>query len=205
MTSVTSYYSGNYYSLSSSSQGQGNATSNAATSAAALLSAQSAQTTTLADETSASSAYQLSLSPEAQAYIASLNSGSSSSTAASSTSSDITLTSQQAQQIKDIVLKYKDAPFTQDTFNQIQDDLRASGLGADQLAAQQEMSQFNPTSIFLDALNGVDTSGEVQSSDQLMSDVNSIADSYMKKVQTLWQSVSTTAPASDAASATTES
>ena len=133
------------------------------------------------------SAYFLNLSPAAQLL---LNHNNTSSTG-SSNNGNFTLSSAQRTQINDILKKYKDAPFTQETFDQIQNDLQAAKLGPDQLIAQDEISSFNPTSSLINALNGnfapLNTPATTAASEHTKTT------NYMQGIITAWQQISGTA------------
>lgn len=91
------------------------------------------------------SAYMLDLSPQAQNYLNSNISSADLSTA-------FAISQEQQKKIDEILSKYQDAPYTQETFDQIQSDLRAAGLSPDQLAGKARARDFNPTQALLDAL-----------------------------------------------------
>lgn len=124
-----------YYSLSQS----GSTTVTTATTNAAKTAAASAANENL-------SAYLLDLSPQARDYL--------NSNAVSAVSAGFTLSEPQQNMLDTILQKYKDQPYTQDTFNQIQNDLQQAGLSPDQLAAQQQVKDFSPTQVLIDALSG---------------------------------------------------
>ncbi|MDX2074781.1 MAG: hypothetical protein SFX19_10550 [Alphaproteobacteria bacterium] len=138
MTINTNYglLNSGYYSLSQST--------GASVAASSKNTAQATGASTAAGESL--SAYLLDLSPEAKDYL--------NSTLVSSTANSFTLSQSQQKQIDAILQKYKDAPYTQETFEQIQADLQQAGLSPDQLAAQQQAKDFNPTQALIDALNG---------------------------------------------------
>ncbi|HEU5046793.1 MAG TPA: hypothetical protein VFT64_03025 [Rickettsiales bacterium] len=126
----------------------------------------------------------LDLSPAAQAL---LNNTSSGNTQSPGSSSSFSLTQAQQVQINEIIAKYKDAPMTQETFNKIQNDLEAAGLGADQLSAKDQVSSLNLTSTLLDALNG--KNDPLSSTSDKLSAEQTKANNYMKDVYSLWQQV----------------
>ncbi|MFZ4541859.1 MAG: hypothetical protein ACOYNL_08655, partial [Rickettsiales bacterium] len=96
------------------------------------------------------SSYLLDLSESAQAY---MNGGSAPT---ESTGSDDSYAFNRLDQAKlnAILKRYKDAPYNDDTFLQIQKDMDAVGIGADKLAAQHHMRDLNPTLMLLTALSG---------------------------------------------------
>jgi len=193
MATINSLSSSQYYSLLANSQ-SGNTKNQQANSAGLLgaLTGSSGSSANVNDEMADSGAYQLTLSAEAKAYLAALNNGTASTT---TEDSSISLTTQQFQQVKDIVSKYADAPFTQDTFNQIQDDLEEAGLSGRQLAVKDQMSSFNSTSTLLAALDGTGEMPAVEQPADILASIQSKSDSYMKKVESLWRALSSTAPA----------
>ena len=180
---------GNYYSLA----GQGTSSGEAKTgkTSASLTSSLLA---TLAEDKSAStdSAVQVKLSSAAQAYLAKLNGTTSSSTTSSSTSTSFSLTKQQAQKIDDILAKYKDSPFTQETFEKIQDELKAASLSADQLRVKDQVSSFNPTQSLISALNGTDSETSQPTAATRLAEGKTKAQNYMANIITAWKSISTT-------------
>jgi len=129
--------SGGYYSLTQSGSAAGAASSsaNAKKEAAAAAVAESL------------SAYMLDLSPTAQKFL-------NATTSTSSAPDSFVLSKEQQARLEDIMEKYKDAPYTQETFNQIQADLQKAGMSPDQLAGQEQAKAFNTTLALLDALSG---------------------------------------------------
>ncbi len=181
--------SGGYYQLSGQqsdllSNGGSTAASNPTQS---LLDALDSVTTS-SDSSGSNNSYTLDLSPAAQEL---LNAGSStSSTASSSSGSDtFTLTTAQQNTITAIIEKYKDAPQDQATFDEIQNDLNAAGLSPEQLAAQDQVTSLNPTSMLLDALNGNYTDPASQSISQSSTEQSKMSQ-YMQNIITFWQNSS---------------
>ena len=114
----------------------------------------------------------------------------------SDTSSTFTITAAQQKTIDSILDKYKNAPYTQATFNDIQNDLKTAGLSSDELSAKDQISSFNATSVLMGYLDGSNTSATpVESS----SDEQTKSTNFMQSVMSQWQSISTTASASTAA------
>lgn len=178
--------SGNYYSLA----GQGTTSHESKTGKTSASLTSSLLATLAEDETanSADTAVQVKLSAAAQAYLAKMNGTTSSSTSTTSFS----LTKQQAQKIDDILAKYKDSPFTQTTFEKIQDELKAAGLSADQLRVKDQVSSFNPTQSLISALNGTDGETAQPTAATRLAESQSKAEAYMKNIITAWKSISTT-------------
>lgn len=183
MSSITTGNNG-YYQLSNLSTGSGgNPQSAVATnSTSSLLQALSGGTA----PSSNSNAYLLDLSPAAQQY---LNGSGGSSPSLSNSATNFTLSAKDKQAITDILTKYKDAPQTQATFNSIQNDLNAAGLGAGQMSQKDKIGNFNATQLLIDALNGKDSTvppGADSSAEQTKSG------NYMQQIIKQWQAISTT-------------
>ena len=162
---------------------------------------------TLLDSTSpvsagnSSDAYLLDLSPAAQKYLN--NSNSAPSTLFSG--GTFSLTKQQQQDITDILAKYKDASYTQDTFNKIQDDLKAAGLDTQRLQLVDQAKSFNSTGLLISYLNG-DFSASANTADSATENAKSTA--YIQGIIKQWQGASTTYKSSNnsaAVSATSSS
>lgn len=183
MTSISSSpYSGQYYQLPTSN------TSSVATTPTPTIPA-------LASPTASNSlgAYLLDLSPDAQSYLSNYSS-SDSSTGSSGGTGSFVLSNAQQKQISDILAKYKDAPQTQDTFNKIQDDLKAAGLSPQQLAETDKVKSFNPTQILINALNGnYGTPGASTTTSD--ADEQTKSNNYVQSIIKQWQSISSVAPA----------
>ena len=136
---ISTYYglsSSGYYSLA---QSGGTAVTTASTNAAKTAAVSGAANENL-------SAYLLDLSPQARDYL--------NHSAVNAIASGFTLSQAQQSSIDTILQKYKDQPYTQDTFNQIQSDLQKAGLSPDQLASQQQVKDFNPTQTLINAMTG---------------------------------------------------
>ena len=133
--------------------------------------------------------YLLDLSPSAQAYLQNYSGSASNSSSSSSTGAGVVLTPQQQNKLNTILLKYKDAPYTDATFQKIQSDMAAAGIGADALAAQSHMRQLNTTAMLLNALGGGDGSvGTIGSS----TDIATQTTEFMKKIAQSWTQISST-------------
>jgi len=138
------------------------------------------------------SAYLLSLSPEAQQY---LNADSGAQGLTGTNSGSFTLSTQQQQAIASILAKYKDAPYTQDTFDQIQNDLNTAGLGANQLSLQDQNKNFNPTQMLLDDLNGNYTAADALASPNSGTEQTKVSN-YMQQIAAEWKNMQPTSTAS---------
>ena len=174
-----------YYQLPTSTSGTG---TNAASTAALPSSVSVAQLLLQAENPSQSGngLDSISLSPQAQSYLDSYNS--------SSASSSFLLSGSQQQQITQILEKYKDAPQTQDTFNQIQNDLKAAGLSPDQLIGKDLSQSFNPEMDLLDGLNGISAAAAPSIASEQTKATN-----FINQIYSQWQAIST----QSAAAATT--
>lgn len=128
----------------------------------------------------------VTLSAEAQAYLAKMTQ------AKEAEAKQFTLSERQKDQISAILARYADAPFTQDTYNAIQYDLAAEGLSADQLALREQVFAFNATQSFMDALNGVAGSSDSFSLSGAEKADPEKANSYMRSIVKEWASISTT-------------
>lgn len=184
MSSISSTLSG-FFQLSgqsttsnSSSSGSGTVTS---------LAEALAQTDSASSGNNSGSSFLLDLSPDAQKYLQNLSSGSGSNASANG----FLLTSAQKQQISDILAKYKDAPYTQATYESIQNDLKAAGLSPQQLSLQDQIRQFNPVSVLVDALSGKSSGSPMDLGSS--PDENANANAYMQGIVDQWKSTSTTA------------
>lgn len=171
MSTINIQTAGGYYQL-------GNAASGSAAVSTAGASLQQHNTLNGFDP----SAYLLDLSPEAQKYL-------NGSLSLSSSNSGFLLNGGQRQAISDIIAKYKDAPFTQDTYNKIQNDLIEAGLGPDQLGRMDKVKSFNPTQLLINALSGRnDNSGAILTD----SDIQTKSANYMQQIVSQWKDISTT-------------
>ncbi|MES2984513.1 MAG: hypothetical protein V4735_04920 [Pseudomonadota bacterium] len=173
MTTINPYsvLSNGNYSLTQSTGTAGSAAST--TSATANTAASTTDTTSLA--------YMLNLSPQAQNYLSSGITGSS----ASASSGSFTLSAQQQKQLDAIIEKHRGEPYTQETFDAIQEDLVKSGLSPDQLAQQAKVNAFNPTLSLLDALSGTNSNAQLIPTDsqlqtKIQTYVNDVARRFEK-------------------------
>lgn len=129
-------------------------------------------------------AYTLNLSPEAQRYL-------------NGASDNFLLSAGQKQAISSIIAQYKDAPFTQGTFVQIQKDLAGAGLGVQQLSLKDKLQNFSPTTVLLEALNDTAADSEAATASLDTASQNK-ANNYLKSIVSEWQSISTTISAGSA-------
>jgi hypothetical protein len=183
MSSINTNLSGGYYQLNGSSGNSTQANKSANIALATLL-----QATGDNNQAVNNSAYLLDLSPEAQKYLAGSQQSTASSTLGGGTQS-FTLNSKQREEISAVLLKYKDAPFTQETYNKIQDELTSRGLSGQQLSMIDKATSFNPTQILVGALTGKGT----QDSDPTGANAQAKVDNYMQQILGQWKNISTTA------------
>jgi hypothetical protein len=189
MTSVNSNLSGSYYDLNSSSSKQ---TQTGKAQSAPSLADYLGQGKTADSKSSNNSAYSLDLSPEAQNYLK----GSSGSSFASA--NGFQLTNEQKNKIQSILEKYKDAPYTQETYEKIQNDLEKAGVSPQKLALLDNAKNFSTTKVLIAALTG-------QSADDAVTpwsfeaDQKSNSESYMDDIVKQWKALSSTAKATSGA------
>ncbi len=87
---------------------------------------------------------------------------------------------------------------TQDTYNQIQNDLQAAGLSPQQLGMEDSVNNFNSTQIFLDALNGV--TDPLQTPGSNSADEQTKEGNYMQQIYNEWQGMDTSTSSDSSAS-----
>ncbi len=194
MSSInTQIQNSGYYQLNSTGTGSTgtNTTGNPAAVTPSLAAA-------LGNSSSSSSSYSdavlLDLSPAAQKYLSTLNQQAAGSTTTPTTPSDaggdnFVLSSKQQLALSAILDKYKDAPYTQDTFDSIQNDLHDAGLGPDQLSAKEKSTSFSSTAVLIDALNGGNgtTPGSTPTSQDTL---NTKSANFIQDVIGQWKKVS---------------
>ncbi|MFM9889425.1 MAG: hypothetical protein ACKVOE_02085 [Rickettsiales bacterium] len=179
-----------YYQLPNSLTGQSNQSQTSKrTSLADLLNAVNPSSAAKTNN-QGNQSYLLNLSDAAQSYLSSLNGTGNTQSSSSSGSDTFLLSPKQRDALNEIIAKYKDQPITQDTYNQLQQDLDAAGIGPKQLAVRDQLRDLNPTRFFLDSLNGTDTSnGQKQQfgelTDQQKTQANNYLESILKQLQTI--------------------
>ena len=191
MTSVTTNLNNSYYNLSgsSSNQSQTNKTGTVPSLADYLGTSKTADS-----KTSADSAYSLNLSPEAQNY---LNGSAGSSASSFASANGFQLSEKQKQTIQSILEKYKDAPYTQETYQKIQDDLDKAGLSPQKLALEDNAKNFSTTKVLIAALSG-QSSDTSTSASSIQADEKTNGDKYMQYIMKQWKSLSTTVSGTEA-------
>jgi hypothetical protein len=197
ISSLSSYLS-NLLTNPATSSGSGSSNSSAS-AASAIQALEQELSGTSSSSGSGVGSYLLDLSPAAQQILS--GAASTSSSSGSSSSTQFTLTKAQQATIENIINKYKDAPFTQATFTDIENDLKAAGLSPQQLAARDEITSFNPTNVLLGDLSGNYTS--ITSAATTLSNEQTKENNFLEDIAKLWKSVSTTASSGSGSSKTT--
>jgi hypothetical protein len=100
----------------------------------------------------------LSLSPQAQSYIDFTNLVSNTPADPALGGAALNLSDDQKAKFDATIDKYKDAPFTHETYVKILNDLAAQGLSAEQIALQSAPPSFDLSAILLDTLSGENSS-----------------------------------------------
>jgi len=104
--------------------------------------------------------------------------GTSAASTTSSTGGGIVLTREQQSKLNAILEQYKDKPYNEANFKQMQIDMAEAGIGADSLAAKSQMRNLNTTLMLLNALSGGDGStGTIGGS----ADIKAETVNFMKK------------------------
>lgn len=144
------------------------------------------KTTSVTSKDSASTglggAYNLDLSPEAQAYLKSLE---AKKELPKPQDADYGFSLTEADRIKlaEIVEKYKDMDYTQENFDKLQAELKANRLDSLNLAAKDMLRSFNATTTLMDALNGTAT---ILSANDRMKTQAGNSDKYIEQVAADW-------------------
>jgi hypothetical protein len=178
MTSINNFGNSGYYQLTQSGGGAGGA-NQSGTAGAQVRAAANRNAIPTGDN---NAAYLLNLSPQAQQYLSGSRSAQQS----------FQLSRQQQQAVDAIIAQYKDAPFNQETFNRIQDDLNEAGLGVETLKMLDKAKHFNATSVLISALTGGKGGAEA---DGFVSDSESAgkADGYLQTIVSQWKNLVATA------------
>lgn len=131
------------------------------------------------------------LSPEAKRYLSGL--GNPGPGAVPAAQEHFHLSPQQRLALASLLEAYKDAPYTQATFDRIQDDMHKAGLGPDQLSARERVSSFSTTAALVDALNG--GKGTTPGSQPVSHDeLQKRATHYIQDVVSQWKKISSGYP-----------
>lgn len=134
-------------------------------------------------------AFMLDLSPDAKEALRESTANINASAGFSENEAQFTLTRKQLATIDEILQKYKDAPFTQETYEHIQEDLEDANLSPESLMLQDKIKSFNPINILVNALSGDFTDVVGNNTDVLESKM----DNYIAMVVDTWKEISTTA------------
>ncbi len=184
MSAINSLTSSGYYALNNQNSSNGQSTGNVTLAGGLAEALAMGKSTTGTEE----SAYSLDLSADALAYIKSINGTAPAGKSSYSNVTNFVLTRNQQETLNGIIEQYKDAPFTQETFNKIQDALEKAGLSTKTLSAQDSARNFNATKFLLDALNGTTSSSDVGGQD-----TETKSNNFMTSVADQWARISTTA------------
>lgn len=185
MSTINTLFSGNSYQLNA----EKNATANSSDSSQALqaLVSQTQNPSLATNEKRASDL--LDLTKEAQDYLARI----STSAAQAEKTQEVTpfiLSRKDQAKLDSIITSYKDKPFTQESFDQMQQELKSAGLSADHLAAKEKMRTLSPARMFIDIMAGNDPAPVVHISKD--TNLQAKAERYMTDVITRWSEISTT-------------
>lgn len=180
MTSINGLFQKNIFSAADPKTNQAN-------TAASLEKALSSATGSTGDTAQQLSSYMLDLSEQAKAYLLEQE-NKAKENALGKAADSFSLSTVEQKQLRDIIAQYKNAPLTQETFELIQQELTAKGIGAEQLAAKEQVNSFNATQLFLDALNGTQTA---LSTEQISSSVQTKKENYLTDIIEYWASIST--------------
>ena len=112
------------------------------------------------------------------------------SNTANGTNQSFILSDKQKQTITDILTKYKDAPYNQDTFNKIQNDLNAAGLSTTTLSLLDKSKSFSATSVLISALNGGIASGADAGGVPSDTEEQTKSSSYIQNIISQWKNLS---------------
>lgn len=185
----TQLHNNGYYQLNSSGAGAGNAGNAGRTNYAGSGLAGALNDSA---KNGFSDAVLLDLSPAAQKYLSSLNAKNAQTTDSSLSNASrdgFVLSAKQKLAVAAVLERYKDSPYTQETFDAIQDDLQKEGLGPNQLSLHERVNSFNPTASLLDALNGGNgtTPGSTVISDE---ELSKKATNYIQDIAAQWKKLS---------------
>ncbi len=183
MTSISNLFSG-----STNTADQDKKTSQTDTSLATALS-NIGKSSNQGTGSSTDLSYMLNLSDEAKNYLTKLVDTQTGANQSTETQKLIALSREQERAIDAIVNKYKDEPFTEETYEAMQEELEAAGLGAMHMAAKDTMRSFSTTQLFLNVLNG---SNQLTFGDSSPAAIREKAAGYMDMVYAKWEAISTT-------------
>ena len=126
-----------------------------------------------------------------------MNGSAGSSASSFASANGFQLSEKQKQTIQSILEKYKDAPYTQETYQKIQDDLDKAGLSPQKLALEDNAKNFSTTKVLIAALSG-QSSDTSTSASSIQADEKTNGDKYMQDIMKQWKSLSTTVSGTEA-------
>ena len=181
MSTINNLGNSGYYQLSNPTGGQAGGTSGSGQTGSTQALIQALSGDTNSNNANSNDAYLLSLSPQAKQYL---------SNTANGTNQSFILSDKQKQTITDILTKYKDAPYNQDTFNKIQNDLNAAGLSTTTLSLLDKSKSFSATSVLISALNGGIASGADAGGVPSETEEQTKSSSYIQNIISQWKNLS---------------
>ncbi len=181
MSTINNLGNSGYYQLSNPNGGQTGGTSGSGQTGSTQALIQALSGDTNSNNTNSNDAYLLNLSPQAKQYL---------SNTANGTNQSFILSDKQKQTITDILTKYKDAPYNQDTFNKIQNDLNAAGLSTTTLSLLDKSKSFSATSVLISALNGGIASGADVGGVPSDTEEQTKSSSYIQNIISQWKNLS---------------
>lgn len=184
MSSVNTLFSGNFYQLNSQEKSSTSGTGNALEQ---LVS--SVKQATTSDQSEKAATDLLDLTAEAQAYLERTQATADKSEELDKVTPFILSRKDQAT-LNSIINKYKDAPFTQESFQQMQQELKSANVSSEQLAAKEKMRTLSPARMFIDIMAGKEITPVVSLADD--KSFQAKGERYMRDVITRWSEISTT-------------
>lgn len=185
MTTINTAATNLYSSLKDSS----NSAASKSNTSALLDALTGSNSVSQATKTAAESSYTLDLSPEAQQFLSQNGSGS-----VNALNGNFILTKKQEAQIAEVIAKYKEEPFTKETYDKMEAELDELGLSPQALAIKDKARGINTTSMLLAALNG--TGGDLNQSllggGASEEQSQTKKDNYVKTILGKWSDISTT-------------
>lgn len=138
--------------------------------------------------------YLLNLSDEARDYLATQAKNAAAGQTDTSPAEGFALSNAQQEQLDSIIAKYKDAPFTQESFDAMLTEIEQAGLGPQTLAAKDQVRQLNTTQLFLNVMNG-DNNLTFGASNNAVQKAK--GEAHLQAIYDQWENISTTASAED--------
>lgn len=100
------------------------------------------------------------------------------------------LNNSQRQTIESIIQSYKDAPFSDETYEAMMSDLEQAGLSPELLTIKEQVASINPVNIFLSAMNGEELNFD-QLGELSPEIIEAKENNYMLDIVARWHSIST--------------